>query len=143
MASDRNKCLDAGCTDYLTKPIRSGALYTALAEFLPVRSSHEPLRSIASSDAVLAELMGECTVELKQNTERLGTQLRTGDLRGAADVAHRLKGTAATFGFPGIAALAGEIERLARGNHGSLIAAIYDRLNEEVARIEAPAPQRE
>ena len=40
MAEDRLKCLQAGCTEYLSKPIARGALLRMLARFLP--SSNEP-----------------------------------------------------------------------------------------------------
>jgi CheY-like chemotaxis protein len=38
MPEDRDKCLKAGCDDYLSKPINRGQLLEILARFLPVHS---------------------------------------------------------------------------------------------------------
>jgi PAS domain S-box-containing protein len=35
MAEDKDKCLEAGCSDYISKPIDMGNLYTKIAKYLP------------------------------------------------------------------------------------------------------------
>ncbi len=52
MTSDRQACLEAGCTGYATKPIDRESLYALLAESLPLRSADvaiEPSRRRESS----------------------------------------------------------------------------------------------
>jgi CheY-like chemotaxis protein len=40
LATDRSKCLAAGMSDYLTKPINPNQLRESLARVLPVTSAH-------------------------------------------------------------------------------------------------------
>jgi two-component system, sensor histidine kinase len=56
MTSDRDKCLDAGCTDYLTKPIDPARLFEAVKQALaPAESSaEEPARSVVDAQANVA-----------------------------------------------------------------------------------------
>jgi len=35
MSEDRDKCIDAGCVDYISKPIDMNELFTKLAKYLP------------------------------------------------------------------------------------------------------------
>jgi CheY-like chemotaxis protein len=35
MSEDKDKCLEAGCADYISKPIDMGDLFTKIAKFLP------------------------------------------------------------------------------------------------------------
>jgi signal transduction histidine kinase/CheY-like chemotaxis protein/HPt (histidine-containing phosphotransfer) domain-containing protein len=48
MSGDRQKCIDAGCTDYLTKPIDTQKLLALTQQYLPVKHSpenNEPTRT--------------------------------------------------------------------------------------------------
>jgi signal transduction histidine kinase/DNA-binding response OmpR family regulator len=138
MAGDRKKCIAAGCTDYLAKPVRGNSLYAMASRFLRPRVGVAPLHSVSRTDLVLADLMGTFLADVNQSTQKLQEAIAAEDLRVVADLAHRIKGASATFGFPSIASIAGQIEGLGRRMEVDGIAALGQELAQEVARVKPP-----
>jgi len=53
MSGDRDKCLTAGCDEYLTKPIEPDQLVNAVRQFVPQPDSNDPAGEAASEDTVV------------------------------------------------------------------------------------------
>lgn len=58
MSGDRQRCLDAGCNDYVTKPINRQELAERIARYLPALSADSPNPAVPSAEPVpLPDLM--------------------------------------------------------------------------------------
>jgi len=127
--SDRQECLDAGMNGFIAKPIKSAKLDAILDEFLPAAAA-APARAIASAGPVDAAFDEAALIDFGQQAS-LRSELGEETFRALADsfwrdtdtifaeienpmapvaaidrALHTLKGSAATFGFSGIARLA-------------------------------------
>jgi signal transduction histidine kinase/HPt (histidine-containing phosphotransfer) domain-containing protein/ActR/RegA family two-component response regulator len=115
MAEDRLKCLQAGCTEYLSKPIARGQLLRMLARFLPSTSEPPiaipepvpggispagPLRSTIATEPTMQTLLTRFIDRLPERVKALRTFLEEEDLARLRQTVHQLRGAAGGFGFP-------------------------------------------
>ena len=156
MATDRTRFIDAGLDDYLPKPIEERELLRVLARYLPLAPAREArpepapatgmphwsgidtraaLARLDGNMALLERLVGELVRRHRDAADRISAQLEAGDTARAAEIAHALKGAAATLGADAIAAAAGRIEQSAR--RGEVAAADVARLGRELATLAA------
>ena len=130
MTGDRQKCLDAGCDDYLAKPIRSDELTQAVCEYLqstepapiapeeaPSTSSDKPgglLSSKYFTDADRNKLLRGFVDGLSERIESLEDAINSHDVDTLIQTAHALHGAAGLYGYERLAKLALELEEQAR-----------------------------
>ncbi len=131
MAGDRDRCLQAGMDDYLTKPVEPRLLGEKLARWLAPASAPgagEAAPAPAAADtaagppawdpAALAErflgntaLFGRARqIFLARTAETLAELLAAAEPAAVGRLAHKLKGSAATVGAPALAALCAALE---------------------------------
>ncbi|HUA48872.1 MAG TPA: response regulator [Solirubrobacteraceae bacterium] len=128
MSGDRERCLAAGMSDYMAKPISTEVLDEMLARWLPSAVSEEgsvldegrlsELRSLFPGEemsGVLRDLKADVTAEL----ERVGTAVTDSDPVVLASAAHRIKNSADMIGAHGLADAATLIESRARVEESS------------------------
>ncbi len=118
MADDRQRCLDAGCNDYVSKPIDCDQLFGSLSLHLggehTAGSSAEEPHPPGDLAAEKVALMAEFLKELPGRAAEFSAALDAQDWDQLALLAHRMKGTAAIYELPSISQAARQLEQLAK-----------------------------
>jgi two-component system, sensor histidine kinase and response regulator len=163
LAGDRQKCLDAGMDDYLSKPFLPEDLAAMLSRWLPggvaapsETAQHEiagdtidieppavdpaALRSLESAaddgPEFLRQLITVFLSDLGDRVAAMRSGVGAGDPTSVAYAAHALKGSCGHFGAKRLLALCRELEAQARaGSTDGPITAIIDSIELECARV--------
>jgi CheY-like chemotaxis protein/HPt (histidine-containing phosphotransfer) domain-containing protein len=134
LSGDRQRCLDAGMNDYLTKPIDPGALRTKLEHLLAPTLAHESslprvaqnelasaifdvaaLRArVGADDEFLQELIALFVTTMEERIIALLSAVNRDDAAAIATEAHAIKGAAANVDARTLAAAAATLEKSAR-----------------------------
>ncbi|HSX62164.1 MAG TPA: response regulator [Tahibacter sp.] len=164
LASDRKRFLDAGMDDYLSKPIEESRLLRTLAAWLPheihdTQPSQRPTFAVSAAEAVagvdlaaalervngkrdlLWRLLADFRSRHADAAERIGAALAQGNGVAAQDLAHTVKGAAATLCAQRVAAAATALETALRQSDpvDRLLAELALAL-EELASADLPQP---
>ncbi len=164
LSGDRERCLDAGMSDYLTKPFTKEQLETMLDKW--IRSADGINVSATYSDVVYVELIddaaldqirmldedGDSTIfdeildEYFVSSERLVGRIRdaldNGDAAEAGRCAHALKSSSAAVGLAHFASQCAELEQLARDDDPSAMRSLWANADRTFERSTAALAER-
>jgi len=162
MTGDRDKCLQAGMSDYLAKPVETRQLATVLEKWLiapvgrgeikhPANPSPAKTNANFNPEELLTRLMGNQGLARKviagflndvpKHLHMLKSHLDAGDARGARLKAHALKGAAAAVSADALRALCFEAEEEAAAGHLTDALALLPRLAEQFELLQAALTQ--
>ena len=129
----RGKCLEAGCSSYVAKPITPDAL-TDLVESLRV----EPLVSLLADDPETAPLIDTFVMELPERVSRLENSFGQRDYETLTRLIRMLKSEGGAYGFQPIAEAAERVEDAIKGEYGD--GTILERLDELIRTCLSASP---
>jgi len=110
---DRARCLQAGCDDYLPKPIDRDKFFATLNRHLAPAGTTEnelPVFSTLLDEPTLSHLVEKFIAYLPDRIESLIKAAQQQDWDTIKDEAHQLKGLGGGYGYPEITRLAAKLE---------------------------------
>jgi two-component system sensor histidine kinase/response regulator len=161
MESDRDRCLDAGMDEYLSKPMKAAALQQMLLRFLPTPVTSDPSPEPSMQDEMIAndaadfdyalamtqvdqevlEIIAQPFIaQWPEDKKKMYDALARSDLIVVHHVSHSLKGTLAMFGAQPASEIAQRIERCAEQSDSAGVIALLEPLVQEVTRLLAVLP---
>jgi CheY-like chemotaxis protein len=162
MEGDRERCLNAGMDDYISKPIKPEDLIAISKKWLnkdmappdeaepdldlstPAPASglidlRELLEVTDGDSAFLKDLLRQFLAEVPNRLTTLKTALEQSDAPTARREAHTIKSNAAAFGAGALREIAFRIERLATENNLAAAKELLSDLHQEWIRVEEAA----
>jgi CheY-like chemotaxis protein len=139
LVQERQRCLDAGMSDHVSKPIdpdnllstlirwakpRPQQAFDNLASFSPIKASDEVvlpeiagikvadgLKRVAGNKRLYRDLLGQFAAKQGNAAAQISNALEGGDHALAERIAHTVKGVAGNIGITEVQSLAEELER--------------------------------
>ena len=157
MAGDRERCIQAGCDDYVSKPINRETLLGVLARVMggqrplaaqpaaaaaPATPADAAMVSKYSQDPDMVELVAEFVGRLDERLAEMRLAADAGQWDELRRLAHQMKGAGGSYGYPELTRLAGELEANARAVDTESARLGLMRLAELCRRIRAGLPVR-
>ncbi len=122
MADDRQKCLQAGFDDYVTKPINLDLLTASIRRVIlmgrqnedrqPAQPVPQAIRSTKADDERFQSLLNTYIQSLSDTHKKISLALDTEDWKQIGLTAHKLRGTGANYGFERLSEAAKDCESL-------------------------------
>ncbi len=132
LQSSLTRSIEAGCVQQLTKPIRKRVLVEAIAR----AAGATVTESGARED--LAALLPQFFANRRNDVHTMREALERGDYDVVVTLAHNMRGTGTSFGFPELSAIGDELEIAAREKRSDACHALVARLADTVTRIAGP-----
>jgi PAS domain S-box-containing protein len=136
LKGDREKCMAAGCTAFLTKPIKQEVLLQAIKD----RSAVDPASPVlVRPDPRFADLVPGFLLNRRQDVIAMHDALERGDFETVRTLGHGMKGAGASYGFQAITDMGDALEQAAAGTDANASRKWVGELSSYLDRVEVVA----
>jgi CheY-like chemotaxis protein len=115
---DRDRCMSAGCNDFLCKPIDKQHFYTVVSRFLKKAGEVE---DVMDDDEEFEELRKKYIALISERQSEVCNAYAGNDRVFIKSSMHQFKGSAGGYGFPDLGRIAAKIEALLKADIDSEI----------------------
>jgi signal transduction histidine kinase/HPt (histidine-containing phosphotransfer) domain-containing protein len=129
------RCLAAGCTMHLAKPVRKRTLLEALVRCAPAPQRAES-DLVASVQNEVRALLPKFIVNRRNDVMAIRAALLRGDFALVRTLGHNMHGTGQSYGLPRVGDIGAELEVLALRSDAAGIERCVEALEQTLARIE-------
>ena len=140
----KKKCLDAGCSDFLTKPVKKAKLIETIAGHLHLSNQIQPqsvaiIPDLAPAqeaapgsvilDRKIAKLIPRFMINKKQDARQMLEALEKGDMEDLKRQAHTVKGSSWMYGFTHLGDLCLSLEESASADDTTRAKQLIDEIS--------------
>jgi len=134
MMGDAERCIQAGCDDYITKPINRKRFMACISSFFEAEHAEVGVASDprtafdAEIQQEMEQLRGYYLNNTKERCRALSAALRKGDFDAISFIGHSLKGSGTSYGFDDISNVGQEIELAAENTDADKLRGLIKKL---------------
>ncbi len=152
MQGDKQKCLDAGMDDYVSKPIKADELYAVIERTLKLQEYKDEktveesssgssidlsniLETVDGDKALVEELVHDLLREVPKQLETLRITIEQGDSENLMKEAHDFKGEIGNFGIQTAYHLAFDLENMGKSHELDHAKITFQKLEQEMEGV--------
>ncbi len=140
LKGDQEQCMAAGCTAYLTKPIKQDVLLQALAGLDVIAHTTSPDHGetaiIVRPDPILADLIPVFLGHCHENLAIMRDALSAADFGNIRDIAHSIRGAGGSYGFQRLTDIGAALELAADQGDGAAATRLIDEMSRYLRRVQ-------